>query len=183
MKTPDRKTIQQFVNRIITWRPRHRYAQIAYKWSKRLLALLFLLLSFFSSHLTGVFPLPDNIEYSAIITDSKGEVLHAFLTKDEKVAYENRAGRDLTAVTQNHYREEDKYFYRHPGINALAVGRAFVKNIFRWKRTSGASTITMQVRARAGTQRQGPTSIRSLKCSGPCSWNTNTARTRSCNYT
>src|SRR6185503_12193067 len=33
----------------------------------------------------------------------------------------------------------------HPGINAMAMARAFVKNIFRLKRTSGASTITMQV--------------------------------------
>ena len=30
-------------------------------------------------------------------------------------------------------------------MNAVAVFRAFVKNIFRLKRTSGASTITMQV--------------------------------------
>src|SRR5207344_739305 len=30
-------------------------------------------------------------------------------------------------------------------INALAMGRAFAKNLFRLRRTSGASTITMQV--------------------------------------
>ncbi|MEI9942866.1 MAG: transglycosylase domain-containing protein [Chitinophagaceae bacterium] len=41
--------------------------------------------------------------------------------------------------------KEDKYFYSHPGVNPLAVTRAFFKNIFRMKRTSGASTITMQV--------------------------------------
>jgi penicillin-binding protein 1C len=41
--------------------------------------------------------------------------------------------------------KEDKYFYYHPGVNPIAVGRAFFKNLFRMKRTSGASTITMQV--------------------------------------
>src|SRR5688572_14893672 len=41
--------------------------------------------------------------------------------------------------------KEDKYFFSHPGINPFAMGRAAVKNIFRMKRTSGASTITMQV--------------------------------------
>ena len=41
--------------------------------------------------------------------------------------------------------KEDKYFYYHPGVNPIAVIRATFKNIFRMKRTSGASTITMQV--------------------------------------
>ncbi len=31
-----------------------------------------------------IFPLPDKIEYSTIITDSKGNVIHAFLTRDEQ---------------------------------------------------------------------------------------------------
>lgn len=41
--------------------------------------------------------------------------------------------------------KEDKYFYYHPGINPAAITRAFVLNIFTGRRTSGASTITMQV--------------------------------------
>jgi len=41
------------------------------------LFLLFLLLNWF-------FPLPDKIEYSAIITDNKGEVINAYLTSDQK---------------------------------------------------------------------------------------------------
>ena len=31
-----------------------------------------------------LFPLPDKIEYSTIITDAKGEVINAYLTKDDK---------------------------------------------------------------------------------------------------
>ncbi len=41
--------------------------------------------------------------------------------------------------------KEDKYFYRHLGVNPFAVVRATFKNIFSMRRTSGASTITMQV--------------------------------------
>jgi penicillin-binding protein 1C len=144
MKTPDRKAIQQFVNRIITWRPRHRYTQLVYKWSKRLfITIVICIILFFT--LNWVFPLPDNIEYSTIITDSKGEVLHAFLTKDEKWRMKTELEEISPLLRKTIIEKEDKYFYSHPGINALAVGRAFAKNIFRWKRTSGASTITMQV--------------------------------------
>ena len=39
--------------------------------------LLFLLLN-------RVFPLPDRIDYSTIVTDDKGEVIHAFLTPDQQ---------------------------------------------------------------------------------------------------
>ena len=41
--------------------------------------------------------------------------------------------------------KEDKYFYFHFGINPVAVVRAIYINIIRGERTSGASTITMQV--------------------------------------
>jgi penicillin-binding protein 1C len=41
--------------------------------------------------------------------------------------------------------KEDKYFYYHFGINPLAIIRAAYNNSIQNKRTSGASTITMQV--------------------------------------
>lgn len=41
--------------------------------------------------------------------------------------------------------KEDKYFYYHVGINPLAIIRALYYNVIQGKRTSGASTITMQV--------------------------------------
>src|SRR5438045_2002665 len=41
--------------------------------------------------------------------------------------------------------KEDKYFYKHPGINLFSVARAAVMNMLRMRRTSGASTITMQL--------------------------------------
>ena len=34
--------------------------------------------------LNWIFPLPDKIEYSTVITDNKGEVINAYLTIDQK---------------------------------------------------------------------------------------------------
>lgn len=92
-----------------------------------------------------VFPLPDKIEYSTIITDNKGEVIHAFLTRDEKWRMKTELNEISPLLRKTIVQKEDKYFYYHLGINPIAVVRAFAMNIFKMKRTSGASTITMQV--------------------------------------
>src|SRR5688500_12475016 len=92
-----------------------------------------------------LFPLRDKIEYSTIITDNKGELMHGFLTKDEKWRMKTELHEISPLLRKTIIEKEDKYFYYHPGVNPIAIGRAFLKNIFRQKRTSGASTITMQV--------------------------------------
>ncbi|MGV8091775.1 MAG: penicillin-binding protein 1C [Mangrovibacterium sp.] len=40
---------------------------------------------------------------------------------------------------------EDQYFYWHPGVNLLSLGRAFMQNIKSGQVVSGGSTITMQL--------------------------------------
>ncbi len=100
--------------------------------------LLFLLLNW-------LFPVPDKVEFSTLITDNRGEVIHAYLTTDEKWRMKTGLEEISPLLRKTIVEKEDKYFYYHPGINPFAVGRAFFKNIFRMKRTSGASTITMQV--------------------------------------
>jgi penicillin-binding protein 1C len=118
--------------------------RIALKWGKRLALallagfLLFLLLNWF-------FPIKTNIEYSTIITDDKGEVVHAFLTSDDKWRMKTELDEISPLLRKTIIEKEDRYFFYHPGVNPLAVGRALVKNLLRMKRTSGASTITMQV--------------------------------------
>lgn len=102
------------------------------------LFLLFFLLNW-------VFPLPDKIEYSTIITDSKGEVVNAYLTSDQKWRMKTELEEISPLLRKTIIAKEDRYFYSHPGVNPIAVGRALFKNLFRMKTTSGASTITMQV--------------------------------------
>jgi penicillin-binding protein 1C len=102
------------------------------------LFFLFLLLNW-------IFPLHDTIEYSTIVTDNKGEVINAYLTKDQKWRMKTELDEISPLLRKTIIAKEDKYFYSHPGVNPFAVARAVFKNILRMKRTSGASTITMQV--------------------------------------
>ena len=102
------------------------------------LFLLFLLLNL-------IFPLKDKVEYSTIITDRKGEVINAYLTRDQKWRMKTELEEISPLLRKTIIAKEDKYFYFHPGVNPFAILRAGFKNVFRMKRTSGASTITMQV--------------------------------------
>lgn len=102
------------------------------------LFLLFLLLNL-------LFPLKDKIEYSTVVEDSKGEMIHAYLTGDQQWRMKTELEEISPLLRKTIIAKEDKYFYYHPGVNVFAVGRAFFKNLLRMKRTSGASTITMQV--------------------------------------
>src|SRR5688572_25689950 len=95
--------------------------------------------------LNQVFPLPDKIEYSTLVTDNRGELLNASLTKDDKWRMKTELAEISPLLRKTIIAKEDKYFYSHPGVNPFAVTRAFFKNILRMKRTSGASTITMEV--------------------------------------
>ncbi|HEX4957824.1 MAG TPA: penicillin-binding protein 1C [Lacibacter sp.] len=92
-----------------------------------------------------LFPLPDKIEYSTLVTDNKGEVIHAFLTKDEQWRLKTELQEISPLLRKTIVQKEDKYFYYHFGINPVALVRAFAMNLFTGRRTSGASTITMQV--------------------------------------
>jgi len=48
---------------------------------------------------------------------------------------------------------EDRRFWRHPGVDPVALGRALVQNLRGGRRVSGASTVAMQV---ARMQHRGP---------------------------
>lgn len=102
------------------------------------LFLLFLLLNW-------LFPLPTPKSYSTVIYDRNGDLLSAYLTEDDK--WRMRADPELvsedlrTAIIA----KEDRWFYYHPGVNPFAILRAGWNNLLTGRRTSGASTITMQV--------------------------------------
>lgn len=121
------------------------------RWLKRLGIFLLAALGLFLL-LNIIFPLPDRISYSTIITDNRGQMIHAFLTPDEKWRMKTELSEISPLLRKTILAKEDQYFYWHPGVNPLAVGRAFFRNIFSGRRTSGASTITMQV-ARAMERR------------------------------
>jgi penicillin-binding protein 1C len=111
------------------------------KWAG--ISLLSLIGLFFILNL--IFPLHVNIEYSTIVTDNKGEVVNAYLTRDQKWRMKTELSEISPLLQKTIIAKEDKHFYSHPGVNAFAMVRALFNNIFQLRRTSGASTITMQV--------------------------------------
>lgn len=102
------------------------------------LFLLFILLNL-------LFPLPDKIAYSVIVRDADGELVNAYLTPDDKWRMKTELNEISPLLRKTIIAKEDKYFYLHPGINPFAICRAAFNNIIHLQRTSGASTITMQV--------------------------------------
>ena len=100
--------------------------------------LLFILLNL-------IFPLPGKIEYSTIVTDNKGELIHAYLTSDQKWRMKTELDEISPLLRKTIVQKEDRYFFSHPGFNPFAITKALARNVFRLRRVSGASTITMQV--------------------------------------
>jgi penicillin-binding protein 1C len=92
-----------------------------------------------------IFPLPAEPPYAQIITTENGTVLSAFLSADEKWRMKTILPEITPELQKAFIAKEDKYFYYHLGINPLAIFRAAFNNLLRGKKTSGASTITMQV--------------------------------------
>lgn len=82
---------------------------------------------------------------STVVYDAEGELLHAFLAPDGRwrirVSYEDVSSEFLNMLIAY----EDRWFWRHFGVNPLALFRALVQNIKEGKIVSGGSTLTMQV--------------------------------------
>ncbi|WP_461099804.1 penicillin-binding protein 1C [Spirosoma luteolum] len=90
------------------------------------------------------FPIATQVPYATLVTGANGQILHAFLSRDDKWRFYATLA-DLTpAVQEAILFKEDRYFRWHPGINPVSVGRALLRNLLTRQRTSGASTITMQ---------------------------------------
>lgn len=100
--------------------------------------LLFLLIDFF-------FPFRVKTPYSQLILSQENEVIHAFLSSDDKWRMRVELEEINDDLKKAIIAKEDQYFYWHMGINPIAIGRALFNNVVAGRKTSGASTITMQV--------------------------------------
>ncbi len=116
---------------------------ITHYWKHSLGILLLLFITFLL--LDWCFPTPSHIDYATVITDKQGKTAHAFLSKDDKWRMKALPEEISPLLEKAILYKEDKYFYYHPGVNPIAIGRAAFNNIVKGKRTSGASTITMQL--------------------------------------
>ncbi len=121
---------------------------IQWLWGKRIIRLpvyfiLTTVILFFILNL--IFPLKVNVEYSQIVTAEDGTVLSAYLNSEDKWRLYTELDEITPELSKAIIHKEDKYFYSHFGVNPIAIGRALINNITKGRRTSGASTITMQV--------------------------------------
>lgn len=111
--------------------------------TKALLFFIFALALFF---LGGKFiprPLFDT-SYSSVLESKNGQLLGARIAGDEQWRFPS-----VDSIPEKYEKcllcFEDRYYYKHPGINIFSIGRAVVQNIQAREIVSGGSTITMQV--------------------------------------
>jgi len=107
------------------------------------LVLIISVLSFLLLDLT--FPFRPRPDWSVTVYDRNGQLLNAYLSRDHKWRFPVYREQTDTLLVEALVHKEDRYFYFHPGINPIAIARAAFNNLIRHRRTSGASTITMQV--------------------------------------
>ncbi|MDE3001441.1 MAG: penicillin-binding protein 1C [Gemmatimonadota bacterium] len=102
-------------------------------------------------------PLPDPLfepDYSTVVLDERGRILRMFLNGDDQWCFPHRANAVVPLpLEQAVLLFEDRRFYRHPGVDPLALLRAVYQNIRSGTVVSGASTLTMQI-ARMTSQRK-----------------------------
>ncbi|MGI8906433.1 MAG: penicillin-binding protein 1C [Candidatus Sumerlaeaceae bacterium] len=86
-------------------------------------------------------------EISTTLFDRNGKPLRAYLGSDERWRIPIKLAEVSPWLVKATIAVEDKRFYRHHGIDWIAVGRAALSNIRHGRIVSGASTLSMQVAA------------------------------------
>ena len=98
--------------------------------------------------LDGLFPpdLPDaRSHFARVVVDEDGDPLRAFPDADGVWRYPVRAEDVSTLYLEALLNYEDRWFGWHPGVNPVALVRAFGQNLRHGGIISGGSTLTMQV--------------------------------------
>jgi penicillin-binding protein 1C len=90
-------------------------------------------------------PLGKELAFSSLVLDRDGKLLRAYLTREGR--WRLPAAREMVdpRFVALLLAYEDKRFGSHPGIDLLALSRAFGQLLTHGQVVSGASTITMQV--------------------------------------
>lgn len=84
-----------------------------------------------------------DVTYSTVVTDRNGELLGARIAADGQWRFPERDSVPLK-LKKCIIEFEDNYYYKHWGVNPLAIVRAMYQNIKEGRVVSGGSTITMQ---------------------------------------
>jgi len=96
--------------------------------------------------LNFLFPFQFSVPYaSRIYASDQKTMLHAYLSEDEKWRFDCSLNEISPLFLNILQQKEDNFFYYHPGVNPFAITRAMIQNTKQGKRSSGASTISMQI--------------------------------------
>ena len=90
-------------------------------------------------------PLPKGGDASTLVTARDGSPLRAFADRNGVWRYPTTPGEVSPLYVQALLGYEDRWFWRHPGINPVALLRAGVQLAGSRRIVSGGSTLTMQV--------------------------------------
>lgn len=104
-----------------------------------------LIVCIFLCGLDIIFPIHVFIPYSRKVEARDGKLLRAYLSEDQKWRLKISLKDIPQQLIQSVIYKEDRFFYAHIGINPFSILRATSQNLITGNRTSGASTITMQV--------------------------------------
>ncbi len=90
-------------------------------------------------------PLPSERDGSSVVLARDGTPLRAFPDADGLWRYPVTPDAVSPLYLEALLTYEDRWFYRHPGINPLALARAAAQRLRYGRTVSGGSTLTMQV--------------------------------------
>jgi penicillin-binding protein 1C len=98
--------------------------------------------------LDWLFPFPKSALHRApaiVVFDRNGDPMRIVLPPDQKVRIPVTLHELPPELVRAVITSEDRWFWRHPGVNPLAIARALRANVTHRRRVSGASTIPMQI--------------------------------------
>ena len=162
MSRPDRHGPGGLVGRLLSGVRRFRFPRRARlvtgpdgngPWSGRWARLRLLVLAVAATGLLFgaslvIWPAPDPYQVRPAgvrVLDRNGRLLRGYLSPDQKRRWRLERSQISPALIMAVLQHEDRRFYRHPGIDPLAVMRAAWDNLCTGRVTSGASTLTMQL--------------------------------------
>ncbi len=89
----------------------------------------------------------DQLEkYGELIQDSKGRIIKATLNENQQWCFTPLQYYFIPTKLKTATLDfEDKWFYKHPGVNLISLIKAFFINLRNGRTISGGSTITMQL--------------------------------------
>ena len=90
-------------------------------------------------------PLLEKLPFSTAVSDRSDRLLRLTLASDEKYRLKTPLENFPPVLTEAVLLKEDRHFYLHPGVNPVALVRAFFTTYLGSGRRVGASTISMQL--------------------------------------